>query len=375
MCINSINFYDLHAFSQKKPIIIDANNRYTIVSTETENLLIQKVCRFAKWAFPIVLTYGCAHALQFKIMAKVGFVSLYFLYSLLHSFASNMILPGPFLSREGRTILHANKMAFLSEVEKEKDWEVLNFNLKVDGMKIDGILVRKKETQTKRWVLYSGGNAESYEILSNMGELLNTFEGNGLFFNYPGIRDSSGPTNKKTLVKAYQALLRFLEDQNGLGAKEIIGYGYSIGGAVQGEALKGYPLKERIRYYFIKDRTFATLSQVASKVLFRPAGFFIKRLGWEMNTATSSKQLSAPEMFIQSVEKNNGTVSVISDGVIPKEASLMHGFLEGEKRGTKTGKYFLGAFAIHCAKLDYNAVSQLFQKMKKRDPNRFLLST
>ena len=103
---------------------------------------------------------------------------------------------------------------------------------------------------------------------------------NAIVFNYPGVGASSGLPNRQAMAKTYRAMLNFLEDRtNGIGATEIIGYGHSIGGGVQGDALKTHELKKDVKYVFVKSRTFSDLSTTASLLMAKPFGFLVKILG------------------------------------------------------------------------------------------------
>ena len=78
------------------------------------------------------------------------------------------------------------------------------------------------------------------------------------------------------MTKTYRAMLTFLEE---LGAEEIIGYGRSMGGGVQGEGLKEHTLKEGIRCLFIQERTFSKLSEAAADITCRILGWNIDATG------------------------------------------------------------------------------------------------
>ena len=109
---------------------------------------------------------------------------------------------------------------------------------------------------------------------------------NYLFFNYTGVGASKGLPSKTQIVNSYNAMLHFLEDaKKGIGAKEIICWGRSIGGAIQAEALKDHAFQNQIKYSTVSDRTFSRLSDVAwyTKIL--------KLMGWEFNCSAASEKL------------------------------------------------------------------------------------
>ena len=123
-----------------------------------------------------------------------------------------------------------------------------------------------------------------------------------LFFNYPGVGKSQGWPKKSLILKAYYALLKLLEDPNGLGAKDIIGYGWSLGGGVQSEALQYHSFNPSINYVFIKDRTFYSLVRTVVDVAGTSLSKIAKFSKWELNSFASSNWLSKhniPEIIVQ----------------------------------------------------------------------------
>ena len=185
------------------------------------------------------------------------------------------------------------------------EWKVKRLTIEVDGYHIDAAIMGKAATlENGRWVLTSNGNGSFYENHfhdHNFKQILSKIDRNTILFNYPGVGCSPGLPNRQAMAKAYRAVLAFLEDQkNGIGAKEIIGYGHSIGGGIQGEALNSHTLKKDIKYVFIKGRTFSELASVASKTSWL-MGALVKLLGWNINTLESSKRLKAPEIILQTV--------------------------------------------------------------------------
>ncbi len=250
---------------------------------------------------------------------------------------------------------HANDSRL--RISLEDDWKYKRITVEVDGYKIDTIIFGKASTLNNgRWVLSSNGNGEFYEdALSynhNFKQILSEIKGNGIVFNYPGVGSSSGLPNRQAMAKAYRAILSFLEDQkNGIGAREIIGYGHSIGGGVQGEALNTHPLKENIKYVFVKSRTFSDLSVTASILTCKPLGFLVKLLGWNIDSVESSKKLQAPEIILQTArvqEHEALSVSdlIINDGIIPAKASLATTLLD-DNNCPKENKLFIGIQERH----------------------------
>jgi Chlamydia CHLPS protein (DUF818) len=175
----------------------------------------------------------------------------------------------------------------------ESPWLYKRFSIDVNGQKIDVMITGKESTLNNgRWLLASCGNGELYEdtlCSHEFKHILSSVNSNAIVFNYPGV-GSNGLPNKKAMVNAYRAMLAFLEDKNkGLGAKEIIGYGHSIGGGIQGEALKEHKFNPNINYVFSKSRTFSNLSTVVADFSTKSVGFLAKLFGWNIESTFSSK--------------------------------------------------------------------------------------
>lgn len=244
---------------------------------------------------------------------------------------------------------------------QQPGWEYKRVTVEVDGLQIDGMIVRKEATLNNgRWVLVSPGNGEFYEAamavgFSHIPNILNEVQGNGLLFNYPGVGASSGSPTRQSLTKAYRAMLAFLEDQEkGIGAKEIIGYGHSLGGGVQNDALEMHSLKKEISYVFVKSRTFSSLSSLVNSILFRPLGFLVNILGWNMQPAKISKSLQAPEIIMQTARVslageilNDSSKIVADDDVITKADSLAEVLLNEIDDGMRKRKAFIGIREKH----------------------------
>jgi hypothetical protein len=282
-------------------------------------------------------------------------------YRTLHSFAGTFILPATGLRQKDLDLAR-------SGISLQGPWKYKRITVEVDGYKIDGVIVGQPSTLDKgRWLLASNGNNESYEhkllVNNEFKQILHECNSNALVFNYPAVGSSSGSASKLTMVKAYRAMLTFLEDEEkGIGAKEIIGYGMSIGGGIQGEALKTHPLKKEVKYVFIKDRTFSTLSQLVSEMVGRFLGFSIKCLGWEMDSITSSKTLQVPEIILQTTKKacfhplENMEDLRETDSVIQKKGSLAFALL---KREIHQNKHYLGITSNHSSKLGKEVIEHL----------------
>lgn len=246
-------------------------------------------------------------------IAKLTLSIIFFpigLYQLCHRLAGYLIIP---IAGRDKPPVHSLPAG----------WSGRPIKFLIDGNTIDAQIIITNPAH-RRWMLYSGGNCDFHENLPIRNEkLLTKLNCNALFFNYPGVGESSGMPNRSTMVKAYKAALMLLEEV--MLAKEIIGYGYSIGGAVQGEALLNHRLKDDINYVFVKDRTFSSLAKVASSRCI-PLGWLVKLLGWDMSPVESSKKLAVPEIILQKMDECGYECK--HDGVIPAEAALAPMFID-----------------------------------------------
>jgi hypothetical protein len=212
-------------------------------------------------------------------------------------------------------------------------WKYKRITLPIGDLKIDAAIMGRPSTlNNKKWVLLSLGRLERYEDImksSSLKKFLEKINANALFFNYPKVGASKGPRNAQNMTAAYKGMLEFLEDKkNGIGATKIIGYGYSMGGGVQGKSLESYPLQgKNIKYLFIKDRTFSSLQRTVHSLTKGFVGESLLSLGWDLDSTKSSYKLShlqIPEIITQTTDINE---TPNSDGVISKNSSLMHSIL------------------------------------------------
>jgi len=216
----------------------------------------------------------------------------------------------------------------------------------VNGTLIDGVKILNPKAKEGRWMAKCLGNGQLYEsylqYLPLLKEESERFHANIILFNYPGVGLSTGRTTLNQMVNAYKGVLNFLEE-SGL-AKEIIGHGFSIGGGVQGEALKTYTFKPETKTCFIQDRTFSQASEVARRFFCfgydNPIGWCassaVKSANWNFDAAPPDSLLNRT-IVIQNGNpipffcgKNNPRAA--SDGVIKANASLADFFLKNKKK-------------------------------------------
>lgn len=231
-----------------------------------------------------------------------------------------------------------------SEVLKyPSDWKYKRIAVEVDGYTIDAVIVGKEKTfDNGRWILRAGGNGEFYEKgicpeNSSGLHLAEELEANAIFFNYPGVGASSGCPSRSAMVKAHEVMLKFLEDkEKGIGATQIVSFGYSMGGGAQNDVLNTHELKEDIKYVFVKDRTFSTVAAIFEDML-KFLGFLPKIFGWNVGSEESSKIMKAPEIILQTAHVEEYTILTSSDqlkddGIITANASLAKDILDNNMK-------------------------------------------
>ncbi|MCB1081028.1 MAG: hypothetical protein KDK69_04325, partial [Chlamydiia bacterium] len=176
---------------------------------------------------------------------------------------------------------------------------VKRFPIQANGSLIDAVIIgNQNQLANGRWIIFSQGNGEFYEQgREDYIALAKALQANILFYNYAAVGASSGflPDHEAELA-SHAAMHAFARAE--LGAKEIIDFGHSIGGGVQGQNLHDLELSPEVKYVFVKHMTFGRLSRVADEIAYK-TGFLIHFLNWEYDSTTSSKKLEHPEIIIQ----------------------------------------------------------------------------
>lgn len=282
------------------------------------------------------------------IKEVVSYVFL-FLYHIFHILAGRLIVPSSMLYGENQYARASNLTL------NNTDWKYKRITLQVDGIKIDAMIIGKKNTlSNRRWLLYTNGNGEFFEINVGRGrvtEIISEIGANALVWNYPGSGASEGISKRASLEKAYKLVLRFLEDPDGIGADEIIGYGNSLGGGVQASALKSYKLNPTRKYVFVYSRTFKNLGSVVGWLSCRPLSIFVSIFGWNFDTISAVKKIKVPQIILQTAEVENYTFlrsseRIKHDDVIHPEASLAKALMD-DKNWDKDNKVVIGIKDMH----------------------------
>ena len=231
----------------------------------------------------------------------------------------------------------------------------------VNGAAIDAATVTLCP-DSKRWIMIANGNGDLYQnrLLNDWKkhsmywQLAHGIEANIIFFNYPGCGLSEGMASRSAMVYTHRAVQEYLEHQEK--ASEIISYGWSMGGGVQGEAMAGYTPKEGVRYVCIKDRTFKTLSEAARGIMGLIGALGAQLFGWNINTL-ADKHL--PQIVMQ--VGTNGQAE--HDGVISAKAALSSGISSAQVLWMSNIKQCeeadIETVIPHCKEVDTETVGKL----------------
>ncbi|KAF3361677.1 hypothetical protein PHSC3_001800 [Chlamydiales bacterium STE3] len=266
----------------------------------------------------------------------------------LHSLAGYIVLlPAARYSKKDLSIERV-------ETDLNDEWKYKRLSIKCNGNLIDAVILVKKSTASNgRWTIGSFGNGENYESYLSyyrrdyFKEMLSEVESNAILFNFPGVGASAGFPNRDAAIRAYRAVLTFLEDQKeGIGAREIIGFGHSIGAGIQAEAVKRHESKKEIQYVWVKSRTFGSTAHLAKEISGKAGSLSLRILGWNIDTLDASKNLKDPEIIIQSTrfEEDDYQIfdsaeNIMDDGIIGAKSSLAASLLAG---GHTKNKTFIG---------------------------------
>ncbi len=311
---------------------------------------------------PLPVSYVITTENKITKLVKTIFSTVFFpllAYQWLHAkFAQKVVLPASNPNQERNKQLHTQR----TSIDLKSDLKYKRLAIQVDDCIIDAMIIGKSSTLGEgRWILFSNGNFTAYEwTVGDQADRVNRpiehFHSNALIFNYPGVSASTGWPHRPSMAKVYRALLTFLADQQqGIAAKEIIGFGHSLGGGVQAEGRNSFVRDKKIAYVFIKSRTFSDLSTAATRIIkdflskktkwpdsridfiCRVGRALIKILNWNIRSVNSSQNQQTPEIILQTANVKNYEIltdssKLIDDGTIAAEASLAKALLDHPSR-------------------------------------------
>ncbi len=163
----------------------------------------------------------------------------------------------------GLPALSLNKKTLDTERAKIGDLEQIWITTE-DHIKLNGIKIVHREF-SKKWIIYMNGNKGSYETnYASIQAMANEFKANILCVNYRGVGQSEGYcSSSKNIVSDGETMVQYLLDQ-GVDQKDIIVYGYSLGGGVGAQVVA---MEKFNKIHLISDRSFSSL-YIAIKTFF-----------------------------------------------------------------------------------------------------------
>lgn len=175
------------------------------------------------------------------------------------------------------------------------------FQRKEQALREEALLQEPKDSKYASCISYDK-DKKAWTQPSQALHLARDLNAHALVFNYPGIGGSQGRLSGVNAKKATQIMLRFLTEY--LQAKQVIGYGYSMGGAVLGSALEGYDFSADTSYVFVMDRTVSVMS-LALSYLLPLSGYLLRACGWELTpfAAIQTQQLKPIVLQTAKVER------------------------------------------------------------------------
>lgn len=254
--------------------------------------------------------------------------------------------------------------------DDQQEWKMRRVAIKVDGKKLDVWIRGKPSTFANgRWTLFSLGNTTLIENV-NHAELLTQLNSNAIYFNYPGFARSQGSAGQKSAVRAYRAVLRFLEDKTrGLGAREVIAFGHSIGTAVQAKAYSQHQGEKDVKHVLVKYHPLSRVSDAAKKFVSpfvgKLVGVGIRFFGQEIDVVRCSEQEKRPEIILQNSSSEQVSVdSIQSDGIFAPKATLAYHLLQQQESRTVRAsgtKHYVGISQSHNNSLSRDTLAQVCQ--------------
>ncbi len=197
-----------------------------------------------------------------------------------------------------------------------------------DGVKLDGAIFPGENR--KKAVIFSFGNAMSWETSSYYIKLLKVLGVTVLVLNPRGIGKSEGSRSEEGFELDIYTGYEYLIEKEGIKPSDIVHVGYSMGGGygAGGAALvqKKY-MQEKLSAMNI--RSFSSLHTEANALLGKTGCYFgcLGRLGLWMAGLNMN-----PKAELDTLKGRVCIVSTPSDGVIPKEASMIKEMKEKSTR-------------------------------------------
>ncbi len=282
--------------------------------------------------------------------------------------ARNVFLPASCPDKKRKELIKERK----ENIQLGGEWKYKKISVLVNGYKVDGAIFGKPETlKNRKWLIFVAGNNSRYESIlyndqSPIKAVLTKIGFNALVFSYPGVGSSEGSPTQRAMINAYCSMLKFLTDkEKGIGADQIISYGYSTGGCIENE---GFSLStpDQVKLV-IKDRSPVTLARAAKERMGYGFETIAKAFGWSASSMPKENS-SLPEIVIQTAESSTLPALLDSsdqiakdDGKVLRNASLAAAIFSANRKNIKV----LGVSEKHSEDLSSNSVDLLVSNIKE----------
>jgi len=243
-------------------------------------------------------------------------------------------------------------------------------SIRANNNLVDVIVVGKKENLTNgRWTLFSNGTGEIGEwAFQNHIHRAKELNSNLVFFSYPGSSGSRGTMARNNLISSYLGVANFVKEV--IEPMQMIYWGTSLGGGVQGYALKYYKPNPSSKHVFVKYQTFTKISPVVEYHAQKQGGVaswlassvsidnLVKNAKWQLHSVKTSRSLQHPEIIVQTANTLHPQKAedILPDGCFEAQTSLATELL---KDGPKPNKKFIGVQAMHCQALTREETNEL----------------
>lgn len=295
--------------------------------------------------------------------------------SMLHSILGKCVLPAAGYYQDNKSKIRNSFVEWVKYLNDVLDIKLIRLSVDVNGKMIDVLIMGREERlrNGNRWILQSCANLDYFEKTIENGAIhgrVDALEANYLFFNYPGVGASEGEIDQNQTVETYHGMMCLLEEV--IEAKEIIMFGSSIGGGVQGMELSDHQFKEGVKYLSVMSQTFSSLSKVTAEFdgtglaklpwyvqplvsvsAVKFVGEILESVGWTLESMSSARRLERlgiRQIVIQTATHISDNLTdpghVVDDDVVTSMATLARGILDQQEVEWKT-KRILGVIARH----------------------------
>lgn len=221
------------------------------------------------------------------------------------------------------TRLKVSKNLEALDALKRDGYVVKQIRLNRVGVTYDATLIGHKKTiGNGKWTIHALGNGMTKEMVyDELPRQNNAYGGNTLLINGPSVGESGGWPTRYQLGAGFEAGLQYLEKK--ICATHIVMHGLSLGGGMLAEAITQHNFARGVKYLFVADRTFGTLSSVAAALVgavVRPIFYFAGMELDGVSAAARLRHLRIPQIIIQHRSEDGSG----HDGVIPDKASLAY---------------------------------------------------